>query len=280
MADVSKDRNVISCPACDAGNAARIAGWADWETEAARREDGPMRLAAAKASGYARRLPDFLRCGSCGSVFASPPPTPDEVAAFYQNYHRTGDFVRKAEKKVARAWRRIALVSLMNGSLRAQGKRFLEIGASIGTGAEAARRLGFAATALEPDWEASAVGADLFPQVRHVAGMIDALSDADQFDFVYMAEIIEHVPDPLGFMKSVAAHMAPGAIVFATTPDAGHWRTPKNIMAFKSMIPPEHIVLFTCAGLRALFERAGLSRVRFRPHPKPGVRATAIKPRA
>lgn len=232
-----------------------------------------MRLAAANASGYGSRRPDFMKCKSCRSVFLWPPPCAEELSVFYQNYHRTGDFVRKAEKKVARAWRRILLLRR-----RAPGKRFLEIGANIGTGAEAARRLGFSATALEPDREANAAGAELFPEVRHIAGMLEDLPGPEKFDFIYMAEIIEHVPDPLAFMKRVAAHMAPGAVLFATTPDAGHWRTPKNIMTFKSMIPPEHVVLFTCAGLRALFEQAGLSRVRFRPHLKPGIRVTAVRP--
>lgn len=269
-----ESRNTAPCPACGGETTGRIAGWTDWEREAERRADGRMRLAAAAASGYAARRPDFLKCAACGSVYLSPAPSPDEVASFYQNYHRTGDFVRKAEKKVARAWRRIALMRF-----GAPGGNFLEIGANIGAGAEAARRLGFRATALEPDREAHAAGAALFPQVRHVAGLLEDLDPSERFDFVYMAEIIEHVPDPLAFMKRVASHMKPGAVLFATTPDAGHWRTPKDIMTFKSIIPPEHIVLFTCKGLRALFHRAELSRVRFRPHLKPGVRASARKPR-
>lgn len=274
MAHMDAQRqNLSPCPACGEAAATRVARWSDWEREARTRPDGPMRLTAAESSGYAARRPEFAKCAACNSFYLAPPPSPEEVSAFYQNYHRTGDFVRKAEKKVARAWRRIALLRF-----RAPGKDFLEIGANIGAGAEAARRLGFSATALEPDGQASASGADLFPKVRHVAGMLEDLAPSDQFDFIYMAEIIEHVPNPLVFMECVVSHMRPGAILFATTPDAGHWRTPKNIMAFKSVIPPEHIVLFTCSGLRALFERAGLNHIRFRPHLKPGVRVTARKP--
>ncbi|WDI31809.1 class I SAM-dependent methyltransferase [Hyphococcus flavus] len=265
-------QSAASCPACSASEASTVAAWSDWEREAAARDDGPMRIASAEASGYAARKPDFSRCLTCRSVYLHPLPDAKELAAFYQNYHRTGDFVRKAEKKVARAWRRIAFLRH-----RAPGKKFLEIGANIGAGAEAARRLGFSATAIEPDKEASSAGEALFSEVRHVAGMLEDLAPQEQFDFIYMAEVIEHVPDPLAFMKRVASHMAPGAILFATTPDAGHWRTPNNIMSYKSMIPPEHVVLFTQTGLRALFERAGLKQVRFRPHLKPGIRVTAVK---
>jgi len=265
----------LECPACAGTGGHVIARWRDWAHAAPSRSGGLMRLEAAQHCGYAQKKPDFLQCATCRSVALHPTPTPDEIAAFYQNYHATAGFTRKAEKKVARAWRRIALMRH-----RAPGRNFLEVGANIGVGAEAARRLGFNATAVEPDREATAAGEKLFPGVRHVAGMVEDLPRGPAFDFIYMAEIVEHVPDPLRFMTAIASRMTPGAVLFATTPDIGHWRQPKNFLDRKPVIPPEHIVLFTRPGLRALFERAGLAKIRFRPHPKPGIRVTAIKPPA
>ena len=263
------------CPACAAKGAHLVARWSDWEQAAPARPGGAMRLEAARACGYADKRPDFIGCNNCGSVWLDPLPTARELADFYQGYHATDDFLRKAEKKVARAWKRIALLRW-----RAPGKRFLEVGANIGVGAEAARRHGFTATAVEPDRAASAAGEALFPHVRHFVGMIEELEEGPAFDLVYTAEIIEHVPDPAAFMRHIVSRMTPGALVFATTPDIGHWRQPKRFIERKSVIPPEHVVLFTVKGLRALFERTGLQRVRFRPHLKPGVRASAVKPKA
>lgn len=264
----------LSCPACAAGALDRVGGWSDWEAQAATRPDGPARLAAADACGYAARLPEIMKCRACGSVFLTPSPTPEEIDAFRRQFRAPAEYVSYSDRNVARAWRRVALIGW-----RAPGERFLEIGAVVATGAEAARRLGFDATALITNAQAHAAGANLFPQVRRLAGGFDALAPDDHFDFVYLADIIEQAPDPLGFIQKVVAHMTPGAILFAATPDAGHWRTPKDIMTFDAMAPPEHASLFTRAGIKALFTRAGLARVGFRLILAPGVRAVAVKPR-
>jgi 2-polyprenyl-3-methyl-5-hydroxy-6-metoxy-1,4-benzoquinol methylase len=42
-------------------------------------------------------------------------------------------------------------------------------------------------------------------------------SKQGQFDLITMIEVIEHVPDPLTLLESVAMLLAPGGIIFLTT---------------------------------------------------------------
>lgn len=264
---------LTACPACGGTSLSMIATWRDWETACENRPDGPMRLAAARECGVADIAPTLVQCGTCASVAMDPMPTSAQVGRFYENYHATDDFVAKADKKVFRALKRLLPFRLTGGG------RFLEVGASIGTAAEAARRLGFDAIAQEIDGEAVAQGQTLFPKIKFVHGFLDDVPAEPAFDMIYCAEVVEHVPAPDSFARELFERLRPGGRLFLTTPDAGHSKRPEPFISWKSVKPPEHIVLFTKAGLKSLFEGAGFSSPRFLPHPKPGIRMIARRPR-
>ncbi|MGF1544775.1 MAG: class I SAM-dependent methyltransferase [Parvularculaceae bacterium] len=258
------------CLACDGGDLSLAMAWRDWVAACAKRPDGPGRLAAAEACGVAAAAPDLLACADCGAISMAPVPGDDQLAAFYQNYHATDDFVRKARKKTRRAIRRLLPFRLLAGA----GASFLEVGASIGVGAEAARRLGFRAVAQEIDANAVARGGALHPRVEFICGPLDDAAARGPFDMIYCAEVIEHVPSPRSFAAQLYALAAPGARLFLTTPDAGHPRRPA-LDRWGSVKPPEHVTLFTKRALTTVFENAGFERPRFFPYAKPGVRMVA-----
>lgn len=264
-----------TCPACDHPDVADLHSWDEWTAACAERSDGAMRLAASAAAGVTEAAPSLVKCSGCGSVFMQPVPSAAQLDSFYQEYHGTEDYVLKAGKKVLRAVKRLLPFRALTGG------PFLEVGASIGTAAEAARRLGFqGVVAQEIDGDAVARGRVLFPQIEFFNGRIENLVPERPFGMIYCAEVIEHVPDPLVFARRLRALMAPGAWVFLTTPDAGHARVPARFVDWKSVKPPEHVVLFTKIGLSALFEGAGFTKPFFPPQAKPGVRMICRKPAA
>lgn len=234
-----------------------------------------MRLEAGRACGVAEDAPDLLQCTACGSVGMSAIPDDRQLAAFYANYHMTEGFVAKAAKKVARARKRLVLLGFL-APRRAGGKRrFLELGASIGTAAEAARRAGFEPHAVEIDLGAIEKGRELFPDIHFIAGEIDAVPGAEPYQLLYGAEVIEHVPDPGDFLDHCRRLLAPGGVLFLTTPDCGHRKRPEPLLAWHSVKPPEHINLFTKAGMSALLSAHGFERHYLLPHAKPGMRVIA-----
>nr|WP_305888858.1 class I SAM-dependent methyltransferase [Parvularcula maris] len=183
----------------------------------------------------------------------------------------------KAEKKVARARKRLRLLTPLSPKPNGPKRRFLEVGASIGTAAEAARRKGFEAHAVEIDPDAVAKGQELYPEICFHKGMLQDVPVTEPFEMIYGAEVIEHVPDPEGFLTLCRERLAPKGVLYLTTPDAGHFRRPKALLDWHSVKPPEHIHLFTKAGMGALLKRTGFGRHFLPFHTKPGMRVIALR---
>lgn len=233
-----------------------------------------MRLDAAEASGVAATAPGLWRCASCQSVTMTILPTQEQLNSFYSHYHATDNFVRKAPKKVMRALKRLLPFRVFGGA-----GRFLEVGGSIGTAAEAARRLGYEPHVQEIDSSAVAEGRKLYPNITFHEGFIEDVPKGTGFDMIYAAEVIEHVIDPHAFALEMLERLKPGGRLFVTTPDAGHPKRPEPFIRWGSVKPPEHITLFTQQGITHLLENAGFTAVRCYPHPKPGIRLTAKRAR-
>ncbi|MEM1381469.1 MAG: class I SAM-dependent methyltransferase [Pseudomonadota bacterium] len=264
------------CPLCGHHERTLVATWEDWEASLAHRDDGPMRLEAGRACGVAADAPDLMQCTQCASVGMSHIPDTEQLAQFYSHYHMTDGFVAKAKKKITRAQKRLLLLTFLAPRRKGGGKRrFLEIGASIGTAAEAARRMGFEPHALEIDTDAIEKGQAMFPKVSFIQGELDAIPQEGCFEILYGAEVIEHVPDPAAFLDHCHRLLVPGGVLFLTTPDCGHEKRAQPLLNWHSVKPPEHINLFTKAGMAALLSERGFAKHRLPLHPKPGMRVIA-----
>ena len=77
--------------------------------------------------------------------------------------------------------------------------------------------------------------------------------------------------------RSVAEVMGPGAILYLTTPDAGHWRVPRDFVSWSAVSPPLHVTYFSREGLRRILERHGLQILYFQIAVKPGIKILARK---
>ena len=97
------------------------------------------------------------------------------------------------------------------------------------------------------------------------------------FDVAYCSEVIEHVPNANRFVAAIAALMAPGGMLFLTTPDISHWRRPRDLAAWDVFVPPVHCLYFSPANLARLLGKHGLRIVHRRPAFKPGIKVLACK---
>jgi SAM-dependent methyltransferase len=77
-------------------------------------------------------------------------------------------------------------------------------------------------------------------------------------DVVTAFEVLEHLPDPWGFVRACRGLLRPGGAVVITVPGLRRW--PPLLHAVVDF-PPHHLTLWTKAALGALLERAGF-RVR------------------
>lgn len=215
------------------------------------------------------------RCEACSLVFIYPFPSDAELSEFYENYHKTSQYKDKIDSKVRRATKRIRSLS------RAKNLTFLDVGCNLGFATEAARRLGHEAMGIDIDSDAISRAKGLFPEANFEYAPISQLAEGSKkFDLIYCSEVIEHLTNPIEFLKDIRAVMNDGATLFLTTPDIGHYSLPKKmeeLVKWTTFRPPEHLLYFDKKSLSSAFKKAGFSKVKVRLNFKPTLKIVAQK---
>jgi 2-polyprenyl-6-hydroxyphenyl methylase/3-demethylubiquinone-9 3-methyltransferase len=159
-----------------------------------------------------------------------------------------------------------------------RGIRLLDLGCGAGLASEALARRGHDVLGID------AAGAALAAARAHAAGMAappayrdalaeDLLAEGARFEAITALEVIEHVPDPAGFVATLAALLEPGGMLFLSTLN----RTRRSFLVAKLgaeylvrllpvgthdwkqfLTPNELATMLATAGLR-LSDTAGLS---------------------
>ena len=212
-----------------------------------------------------------VQCRACMHRFINPMPSQQVIDDYYARYWINTKNIRNGERKIRKLKRILGRVLK-----RIEGKRFLDIGCNTGFGVEAARQLGYDATGVDVSSEAIEIAARLYPQNRFLACTAqDFASRGEQFDAILCREVIEHMPEVHSFAAALKSLMKPGAILWLTTPDAGHIRVPKNFPEWKEVIPPEHLGYFNRDSLARLLGDYGIEILKKQLIWKPSLRVLA-----
>lgn len=223
---------------------------------------------AGISSGYR-----IFRCMECGFHFVHPTPPLSEIAAIYEKYSSNKLYAAKAERKVLRAMKQIRRYRQL-----APGNRFIDFGCNIGTAVEAAIRLGLDAHGVDIDEESVGIARKEYPRGKYHAGALESLpADWADFDFAFMIEVIEHLPDPHAYFEAMRKRLKPGALLYLSTPDAGHWFVPRDFTAWREVFPPQHLHYFTKKAMRRFLTDHGFEVIRFIWSPKPRLKVLARK---
>lgn len=149
------------------------------------------------------------------------------------------------------------------------GLRLLDVGCGAGLASEALARRGFAVLGIDaaPDAIAAAAshaagqGLDLS---YRVAAPEDLVGEGARFPAIVALEVIEHVADPLAFLRTLAQVLEPGGLLVLSTLN----RTPASFLAAK--VGAEYVLRWLPVGthdwrrflkpaeLAAALRRAGL----------------------
>lgn len=213
----------------------------------------------------------IVKCQSCGFYYMTPHPTEEQMKNVYDLYDGNERNLKNVSWKLKRFKRKLwFLVKFM------KGKDFLDIGCNIGFGAEAARSYGLNATGIDVSPDAIQHAKRLFPDNNYYNMTSTGLAEqGKKFDLILCCEVIEHLTDVHGFMKSIKKLLKKDGLLYLTTPDAGHFRVPKNFLAWKEVQPPEHIGFFNKKLIKNLFDEYQLKILFFHPMFKPNLRVFA-----
>jgi SAM-dependent methyltransferase len=219
---------------------------------------------------------ELLECASCALVFMAEMPTGQDLGGIYIDTDECG--LALVHAKAASKMRRL------RGRARAlaryaQGRgRFLDVGANAGFMTEAMRELGFEAHGVEPHPPSVAYAREHYPKNSYHQTFMEAFDPGGlTFSAVYCSEVIEHSPDINGFIDAIRRVMEPGAPLYLTTPDIGHWRRPRELARWDGFKPPSHCVYFNPGALVGFLERHGFRILRRRLAFKPGIKLIAAR---
>jgi SAM-dependent methyltransferase len=143
------------------------------------------------------------------------------------------------------------------------GARYIEIGCGFGFGLDVARHaFGWQARGMDPA-ALSKVGRRLLDvEIDPVYFDPTTVPDAS-CDVVMATEVLEHLPDPVGFLREIRRGLASGGVAVLTTPDVAAVR-PEIAKPFlqATLTVGRHLVLQSMASLEGALRRAGFAHVR------------------
>ncbi len=210
------------------------------------------------------------RCTACGLHYLYPRLTEAAMQEVYRqsSYYEGGscgyaDTSYTAQESALRATFQRLLHNLAERGLT--GGDLLEIGCGYGYLLDEARSFFSRRVGTEFSPEAAeiarATGAEIF------IGGIEQVPPERNFDYVIAIQVIEHVYQPLTFVKRLASQTKAGGHIVVATPDIGGVLRKTMGRRWPSFKVPEHVVYFEFETLSALLYRAGLSDVRRLPYP-------------
>lgn len=221
------------------------------------------------------------RCGTCSAVFAQPMPGEKELEEYYSKWM----FALPPEEKVEQ-WRSHTrkgadeIMKLIAAQRTGPVRSVLDYGGGLGFFARAfADHIAdvhlFDMSAASCEYARSAFAPHL--TVHDEAG---AALAAGPFDLILVNQVIEHVIDPVSFVKPLLAALAPGGTIIVTTPNnrmfdaafrldlfaryagnsaAGRARGALKLIedSWLCLDPPRHLYAFSAQSLERAMETAG-----------------------
>ncbi len=201
-------------------------------------------------------------CTQCGLVFQYPVPSESELQAYY-----TAEYRRTYQGSQGPVARDIAVQRARAESLIAFGRpllprilRHLDIGCSAGMLLQAYRGAYLCASAgIEPgnDYRSYARqrGLEVYASLEELER-----SGAERFDLISLAHVLEHIPDPAGYLTTLRQRwLTPAGHLLIEVP---------NLYAHDSF-ETAHLIAFSSHTLRQVLNRAGFQVVRLEQHGRP-----------
>ena len=147
------------------------------------------------------------------------------------------------------------------------GLRVLDAGCGFATTSARIQQLGNEVTGIDSSPEIEAIAAKRLSRVIH-GDVVDADLGDEQFDVIIFADVLEHLPWPVGVLRRYLRWLAPGGSVIVSLPNVGLWSV-RLAHLFGSwnydetgVLDRTHLRFFTRKSARWMIEEAGLKIVK------------------
>ena len=220
------------------------------------------------------------RCQHCMSVFVNPCPTVEALKYYYNNCacnemlgHLYRERAREGDQLILSS-RTLGVIDIVKDVLEKVGTsvNILEVGCNSGAFLTELKSglkqegIGEYCNLVGVDIDEVAVKKCTAPDLELYACPVEefARNSSSKFDVVLHFELIEHLPDPYRFMRSVWSLMNPGGIQYFHTPNALGldnsalgWNATRLLA--HGIFPPMHLNAFTTQNVVHFALRGGFS---------------------
>jgi 2-polyprenyl-3-methyl-5-hydroxy-6-metoxy-1,4-benzoquinol methylase len=214
------DLEIINCPICDSPNyqEAYRKIYNFWDA------DGKMLIWSARQ----------VICRVCGMIFTNPQPTSAALENFYKNYSMFREVPLNVKPQ---------LEFLRSSGREEDYQTIFEVGAFDGAFLNVAKEAGYKVFGIEPSDEGVNAAISKYG-IKLIQGFFDekfVRSFDGNFDVVVIRHVLEHVKEPVRFLRLAQEITKPNKYIFIQVPDASRpFRN--NVADFFTM---EHLFHFT-----------------------------------
>lgn len=203
----------------------------------------------------------ILRCAACKSAYVWPRPNGDTIQKIYssQTYHPDkedgGVYWPSGETDAKVLFRRF-------DSHLARG-RLLDIGAGDGIASAEAVRRGFEVSACEPSLRARKRFVERlgFEPDSTFFNAEYAEANRGKFDAALLSHVLEHILEPMPFLRNIRMVLKPGGVLLIAVPLFGSVLTAAMGKKDFFITPPVHLTYFSHAGLAELLHESGFKMI-------------------
>jgi len=197
----------------------------------------------------------IYRCHTCKAVYLGRYDAGyvDDLYEYYRQYQGKS---REALFSPLTAKSYLKVLELF--TLHTSGKSILDVGCGKGDFVDAGLRAGWDINGIELAQPAVEIAQGFGLPVKRLDFFSNAIRPASH-DIVTMLEVLEHLPDPISFLRRAADIVKPGGLVYLTTPNFDCFD--RRILGMDwPVIHREHLTYFTPQTLiSAIHEKTGLT---------------------
>ena len=201
----------------------------------------------------------IVKCQKCKHVQLYPIPTPEEDKKFYdkdlqnKNIRYYGSIEDHRKKSIDDTIRRLELIQ----KITPKKSKVLEIGAGHGFFVELAHKRGFDITGIEISQEKRAMAKKVTKAKILDIDINFQMPNLENLDLVVMFHVLEHIVDPISFLKKIKKLLKPGGKLVVEVPNCDDFQLTLND-AYKNFYwQRAHIHYFTPKILKKVLNAAG-----------------------
>lgn len=208
----------------------------------------------------------MYRCHGCRAAFVFPRPTDAFLAEFYNSFHQAdeqGGMYDGMEQRMQADFP--AKVGLVQHAFGGKPGRLLDVGCGKGFFVKECVKNGLDAEGVDLSDSGVRFAKEKLG-VKATQGLLsDLKSGLGLFDVVTFWATIEHLPDPIATLRDMRDVLKPGGKLLLDTGIGDDWLDrllPGRVQWYD---PPQHLFVFSNAGMKAAIEKSGFRLLALNP---------------